>query len=67
VAVVGAGPADQPDVDGLVPPELADPAAIEELLVERGVEYTTWDGWPKLDKIERQLPRGRAAPRASCR
>jgi ferredoxin--NADP+ reductase len=29
--------------------------AIEELLVGRGVEYTTWDGWLTLDKIERQL------------
>ncbi|MDT7675271.1 MAG: ferredoxin/flavodoxin---NADP+ reductase [Pseudonocardiales bacterium] len=51
------------DMDGLAPPELADPAAIEELLVERGVEYTTWDGWLKLDKIERQLGEERGRER----
>jgi ferredoxin/flavodoxin---NADP+ reductase len=51
------------DVDGLAPPELADPAAVEELLVERGVEYTTWDGWLKLDKIERQLGEERGRER----
>jgi ferredoxin--NADP+ reductase len=51
------------DMDGLASPELADPAAIEELLVERGVEYTTWDGWLKLDKIERQLGEERGRER----
>jgi ferredoxin/flavodoxin---NADP+ reductase len=29
--------------------------AIIELLAERGIEYTTWEGWLKLDAHERAL------------
>ncbi|MFI9361406.1 FAD-dependent oxidoreductase [Kitasatospora sp. NPDC053057] len=32
-----------------------DPAAIEEHLRARGVRYTTWDGWKRLDAHERAL------------
>ncbi|MBO1414342.1 FAD-dependent oxidoreductase [Streptomyces sp. FH025] len=32
-----------------------DPAAIEEHLRARGVRYTTWDGWYRLDAHERAL------------
>jgi ferredoxin--NADP+ reductase len=32
-----------------------DPAAVVELLEERGVQYTTWDGWLLLDEYERSL------------
>ncbi|MDN3903670.1 FAD-dependent oxidoreductase [Arthrobacter sp. YD2] len=32
-----------------------DPSSIIELLEERGVPYTTWEGWLKLDAYERSL------------
>ena len=32
-----------------------DPSSIIELLEERGVQYTTWEGWLKLDAYERSL------------
>nr|WP_231700445.1 FAD-dependent oxidoreductase [Arthrobacter sp. zg-Y750] len=32
-----------------------DPSSIIELLEERGVKYTTWEGWLKLDAYERSL------------
>ena len=31
------------------------PSAIIDLLEERGVQYTTWEGWLKLDAYERSL------------
>ncbi|HTF51188.1 MAG TPA: FAD-dependent oxidoreductase [Pseudonocardia sp.] len=52
------------DVDGL--PQALDrpaPEAIEALLAARGVEYTTWDGWLKLDKVERRLGEERGRDR----
>ncbi len=35
--------------------EQPDPAAVVALLEERGVPYTTWDGWLRLDEYEKQL------------
>jgi ferredoxin--NADP+ reductase len=51
------------DVDGLVAAPRRDPAAIEELLAVRGVDYTTWDGWLRLDKHERQVGEERGRDR----
>jgi len=51
------------DADGLPDVAESDPGAIDELLTARGVEYTTWDGWLKLDKIERQLGEERGRER----
>jgi ferredoxin--NADP+ reductase len=51
------------DADGLPDVAEPDPAAIDELLTGRGVEYTTWDGWLKLDKVERQLGEERGRER----
>jgi ferredoxin--NADP+ reductase len=39
----------------LPPAENPDPQAIINLLEERGVEYTTWEGWNKLDAHEAAL------------
>lgn len=38
-------------------PRAAEPelAAVEEFLLERGVAYTTWDGWERLDAHEKAL------------
>ncbi|MBB6404680.1 FAD-dependent oxidoreductase [Arthrobacter sp. AZCC_0090] len=36
----------------LPPAENPDPQAIIDLLEERGIEYTTWEGWNKLDAHE---------------
>jgi len=36
----------------LPPAETPDPQAIVDLLEERGIEYTTWEGWNKLDAHE---------------
>lgn len=36
-------------------PKFDDPDAILDLLKERGIEYTTWEGWYELDKAERAL------------
>jgi ferredoxin--NADP+ reductase len=49
------------DVDTLATPGQASPAAILEFLTERGVPFTTWEGWGKLDAHERALgePHGR--------
>ncbi|MFP5020343.1 FAD-dependent oxidoreductase [Pseudonocardia phyllosphaerae] len=51
------------DVDQL--PRAAKPEldAIPELLDERGVEFTTWDGWLALDKHERSLGEDRGRER----
>ncbi|MHC5260158.1 FAD-dependent oxidoreductase [Streptomyces sp. UC4497] len=37
------------------------PESVEEFLGERGIRYTTWDGWYKLDAAEKALgePHGR--------
>ncbi|WP_442544949.1 FAD-dependent oxidoreductase [Arthrobacter sp. KN11-1C] len=39
----------------LPPAENPDPQAIINLLEERGIEYTTWEGWNKLDAHELAL------------
>ncbi|MHA7223638.1 FAD-dependent oxidoreductase [Arthrobacter sp. RHLT1-20] len=39
----------------LPPAQNPDPHAIIELLEERGIEYTTWEGWNKLDAHELAL------------
>ncbi|MFS0717601.1 FAD-dependent oxidoreductase [Arthrobacter sp. 1P04PC] len=39
----------------LPPAQNPDPQAIIDLLKERGVEYTTWEGWNKLDAHEKEL------------
>ena len=36
-------------------PQNPDPQAIIDLLEERGIEYTTWEGWIKLDAHELAL------------
>jgi ferredoxin--NADP+ reductase len=43
------------DLDTLPDAAEPDPASIVALLEERGVEYTTWDGWMLLDAHERAL------------
>jgi ferredoxin--NADP+ reductase len=43
------------DRDTLPPAENPDEHAIIGLLEERGVEYTTWEGWNELDAHERAL------------
>jgi ferredoxin--NADP+ reductase len=49
------------DVDTLAQPVYASPDAILDFLAERGVPFTTWEGWGKLDAHERSLgePHGR--------
>jgi ferredoxin--NADP+ reductase len=39
----------------LPPAQNPDPQAIIHLLEERGIEYTTWEGWNKLDAHEAAL------------
>ncbi|WP_254455087.1 FAD-dependent oxidoreductase [Paenarthrobacter ureafaciens] len=39
----------------LPPAENPDPQAIIDLLEERGIEYTTWEGWNRLDAHEASL------------
>jgi ferredoxin--NADP+ reductase len=46
-----------------VPAVYPEPSAIVDLLIERGVEYTSWDGWLRLDKHERQLGESRGRER----
>jgi ferredoxin--NADP+ reductase len=43
------------DLDTLPAADEADPAAVVALLEQRGVQYTTWDGWHLLDAYERSL------------
>ena len=43
------------DLDRLPVASEPDPAAVVALLEERGVEYTTWEGWHLLDAYERSL------------
>ena len=40
------------DVDTLAAPEFADRDAVTSYLDERGVAYTTWQGWEQLDAHE---------------
>jgi ferredoxin--NADP+ reductase len=49
------------DADSLATPSQPAPDAIIEFLEERGVPFTTWEGWGKLDAHERSLgePHGR--------
>jgi ferredoxin--NADP+ reductase len=39
----------------LPPAQNPDPQAIIDLLEERGIEYTTWEGWNRLDAHELAL------------
>ncbi|MFI9449241.1 FAD-dependent oxidoreductase [Amycolatopsis sp. NPDC052450] len=49
------------DADALAAPAVDDPDAILGFLTERGVPFTTWEGWGKLDAHEKALgvPHGR--------
>ncbi|ONF62848.1 ferredoxin--NADP reductase domain-containing protein [Amycolatopsis keratiniphila] len=49
------------DADNLTAPAVEDPDAILGFLTERGVPFTTWEGWGKLDAHEKALgaPHGR--------
>ncbi|MGC7093198.1 pyridine nucleotide-disulfide oxidoreductase [Amycolatopsis lurida] len=49
------------DADTLTGATRNEPDAIMDFLVDRGVPFTTWDGWGKLDAHERSLgePQGR--------
>ncbi|MEV7552677.1 pyridine nucleotide-disulfide oxidoreductase [Amycolatopsis sp. NPDC089917] len=49
------------DADSLTAPAADDPDAILGFLAERGVPFTTWEGWGKLDAHEKSLgvPHGR--------
>ncbi|MFE6609867.1 FAD-dependent oxidoreductase [Amycolatopsis sp. NPDC057786] len=49
------------DADALTAPAIDDPDAILGFLTERGVPFTTWEGWGKLDAHEKALgaPHGR--------
>ncbi|MGJ9412627.1 FAD-dependent oxidoreductase [Aeromicrobium sp. CF4.19] len=43
------------DVPNLQAPDSAEPEAFDAHLDSRGVQYTTWDGWEKLDAHELSL------------
>ncbi|MBT2517276.1 FAD-dependent oxidoreductase [Streptomyces sp. ISL-90] len=43
------------DRDALPAPTVAEPDALLELLDDRGIHYTTWEGWLALDAHERAL------------
>ncbi|TWG08481.1 FAD-dependent oxidoreductase [Saccharopolyspora dendranthemae] len=49
------------DLDQLPEPEQPDSDSIINVLEERGIEYTTWEGWARLDTHEKSLgePHGR--------
>ncbi|MEV4595794.1 FAD-dependent oxidoreductase [Amycolatopsis sp. NPDC049253] len=49
------------DAETLVPPKHDSPDAILEFLTGRGIPFTTWEGWGKLDAHEKSLgePHGR--------
>ena len=51
------------DVDTLPPAEHADPASFDRYLDSQGLEYTTWEGWEKLDAHEVALGESDAHPR----
>jgi len=50
------------DLDSLPRATEPQPGAVLEFLEQRGIEYTTWEGWGRLDEHEIALgaPRGRA-------
>lgn len=58
IETVGSLLADLPTMPAAAEP---DPGAVLRFLEERGVRYTTWDGWLALDAYERSLgePHGR--------
>ncbi len=43
------------DRDSFTPAVEPDPAAFRALLTERGVEYTTWEGWQRIEAREEEL------------
>jgi len=43
------------DLDSLSAPAHPDPADVNTYLAERGLEYTTWEGWEALEEHEIQL------------
>ena len=43
------------DLPELPPAQKPDEAAVIELMDSRGVQYTTWEGWLKLDEYEMEL------------
>jgi ferredoxin--NADP+ reductase len=43
------------DRESFTPATEADPAAFRSLLAERGVEYTTWEGWKRIEAKEEEL------------
>lgn len=43
------------DRENLYTAEAADPAAIEDFLNGKGIRYTTWEGWHRLDDHEKAL------------
>ncbi|MCE0765688.1 pyridine nucleotide-disulfide oxidoreductase [Pseudonocardia kujensis] len=51
------------DADDLAPAPVPDPAAVVELLEERGVRHTTWDGRLQLDEHARGLGEERGRER----
>ena len=40
------------DLDALVAPEQPEPESVDRYLDGRGIEFTSWDGWEKLDAHE---------------
>ena len=51
------------DAGKLATPSHTGPDEILELLDERNIPYTTWDGWYRLDEAERKLGEQSALPR----
>ncbi|MFE1166770.1 FAD-dependent oxidoreductase [Nocardiopsis sp. NPDC058789] len=43
------------DREAFTPAAEPDPAAFRSLLAERGVEYTTWEGWKRIEAREEEL------------
>ena len=43
------------DLPAITPPEVTDPDAVLEVLAGRGVDYTTWAEWERLDAHEIEL------------
>lgn len=51
------------DAPNLAAPEHGEPQAFDRHLDSRGIEYTTWEGWEKLDAHEQTLGESDAHPR----
>lgn len=49
------------DVDTLASPVRPEPEAVIDFLNDRGIPFTNWEGWDKLDAYEKSLgePQGR--------